>query len=628
MNLEIIVYLAVMAILYFYLNWRESSGFLWVCIYVLVLWIIEDYTAIKFSYAIVAVGTGIGITFEILSHLEKDPFSEIRLILGIHQFLRFIGFSLRKLGVHPKTSILDPRTAPDARIAIELLDQCRWDELDAYLRDLAPNDRYRVVQAMVETNGRPAVFDQWLEASPQSAIALIVSGHQYIHWAWEARGSGLGSTVSNKNIGLFFERLFLARESLEYAIELENQYSDSYVGLMTIAMGTGIDRENIWRYFAKALVHCKDHFEAHRSMINAVAEKWGGEPGEMFVVARQATANAKLGSHLAGIVAEAHIEQWLYLSMCDKDEEAEIYFREKDVRDELRAAYSQIKDCGPETAEMTAVLNNFAFCFYLANLNDLAREVIEKLGKQFSKHPWEYLGNSFMANIDPAFAIDRVLEQLSVVTTNMPDIVVKRGLSNSSASAEQAAGDEVHINDVSDHYNRRVFKTPIAVPISVLMVILIYVGYTVMALLGASSSLLEGLKSETFMLFIFFYIGLTGLIWSGRKHQLTFLDKYPAIHNKEALEAYKVIARTNMFSALLAFLFLGVGSLMAVMTIVNYGWFERTIVAILLIIAGIMVNIYNGYEERMKQIECLDPDLEDELERVIDCWMNKALPDF
>jgi hypothetical protein len=628
LNLEVIEYLALLAILYFYLNWRESSGFLWACIYVVVLWIIEEYTSIHFGYSIVAVGTGIGITFEILSYFEKDPFSEIRLIHGFHQILRFIDLTMKKLGVQPKTSIVDPRVALDASTAIELLDHCHWDELDSYLKDLSPNDRYRVIKAMVETSGRPKVFDQWLESSSQSAIAFIVSGHQYIHWAWEARGSGLGSTVSDKNIGLFFERLFLARESLEYAIELDNQYSDSYVGLMTIAMGTGIDREHIWRYFAKALVHCKDHYEAHRSMINAVAEKWGGKPGEMFVVARQATANAKLGSHLAGIVAEAHIEQWLYLSMCDKDEEADIYFREKHVRDELRVAYGQIKDSRSETAEMTAALNNFAFCFYLADLNDLAREVIEKLNNQFAKHPWEYLGNSFMANFDPAFAIDRVLEQLSVVTTDMPDVVVQRGLSNSDAPAEQEAGNEVRINDVSDHYNRRVFKTPIVVPISVLMVILIYTGYSVMAILGESSSLLEGLKSETLILFVFFYIGLIGLIWSGRKHQIRFLDKYPAIHNEAALEEFKVIARTNMYSALLSFLFLGAGSLMAIMTIINYGWLERIVVFILIFTAGIMVNIYNGYEERMKQIECLDQGLEEELESVIDCWMNKAFPDF
>lgn len=145
--------------------------------------------------------------------------------------------------------------------------------------------------------------------------------------------------------------MLLAQDNLEYAIELENQYADPYVGLMAVAMGTDIDTKQLWQYFAKALVHCRDHYQAHSTMVNAVAEKWGGEPGEMFVVAHQAASNASEGSHLVGIIAEAHIEQWLSLSLCNMDEEAGIYFREKDVREDLRNAYDKIKNTGLESAE-------------------------------------------------------------------------------------------------------------------------------------------------------------------------------------------------------------------------------------------------------------------------------------
>lgn len=628
MNLEIVIYIVVMAILLLYLNWRESSGFLWVCIYVLLLAIIDSFPEINFGYAIVAVGTGIGILFEILSYLGKDPFSMIGLADLLERLIKCIGFVLKKSGVRARTKIHNAQDSADSIKAIRYLQNRQWDELDLFLRSLDPDDRYRVIQAIVDVRYRPKAFDEWLEASPQSALAHIVSGMQLIHWGWEARGGGLGDMVSDKNAVLFLERLTLAQEQLMRAIDLENRFSDAYVGLMTIAMGTGFGREEIWSYFAKALVHGKDHYQAHRQMINAVAEKWGGEPGEMFIVAHQAMANAKPGSPLAGILAEAHIEQWLYLQMCDMDQEAKLYFREKDVRDDLRNVYENIRHCDATSSEMVGALNNFAFCFYLADLNDLAKEVIGKLDGQFWEHPWDYLGNSFLAYIDTAFAIDKVLEQLKVVASDLPDIVVQRSLSKTETNNDNGDGSQLPLSNVAEHYNRRVFKTPIIVPLSVAMVILIYVGYPVLNLMGDAPGILQQLKSITFELFILCEVGLMALLFSSKKHLVNFLERFPAIHNEESLDALKVIARTNMLSALLAFAFLGVGSLMAIMTLVNYGWGVRIVVVILSITTAIVCNLYSNYEERVKQIECLDSKLDEELSNVIDCWMNKAFPNF
>ena len=616
-----------MAVLYFYLNWRESSGFLWICVYVLVLIPFEDYKPFNFIYAIFGTGAAIGITYEVLNYFGKDPFSEVSFHNLFQKALKLIGRVLKIVGVKPKVSIIDFQETEDAKKTIEYLRNSKWLELEAYLKHMESNDRNRVIESVIEVDGRPKALDKWLGERPHSAMAHIVSGLHYIHWAWEARGGGLGSTVSDKGIGLFFERLFMAKEQLERAIELENKYADPYVGLMTIAMGTGIEREAIWSYFAKALVHCENHYSAHSSMINAVAEKWGGEEGEMFVVAHQAASKAKEGSHLAGIIAEAHIEQWLYLLMCEEDEQAAIYFREQSVRDDLRNAYEKIRKTGLETAEHIQAFNNYAFCFYMADLNSLAKEVIVKLDGNYVEHPWDYLGSPFMANFDTAYAIDHAIEQLGVVTTDLPDIVVQKGLSK-AGSDQQGDAAVTHLSEASDHHNRRVFKTPIVVPLSVLMVVVIYFGYPLLEFFGDTTGLLDNIKSRTLELFILCEIGLIGLILTGKKQLIKFLAKYPAIHNRESLEAFKVVARTNMFSALLCFTFLGAGALTGIMTIVNYSFFPSALVGILCIVASVAITIYNGYEQRMKQIECLDEELEDELESVLDCWFNKAFPNF
>jgi len=184
-------------------------------------------------------------------------------------------------------------------------------------------------------DGRSKAFDEWIEARPHSVMARIVSGKQCIKWAWQARGGGVSSTVSSADYELFFDRLSRAKAELKYAIELGDQFSEPYVGLITVAMGTGFERGELWRYYSKAIEHCEENYEAHRMMIHALTEKWGGDEGEMHVVATKVASLAKKGSALTGILADAHLEQWLYLQMCDEHAEAESYFKQESVCDEL-----------------------------------------------------------------------------------------------------------------------------------------------------------------------------------------------------------------------------------------------------------------------------------------------------
>jgi len=242
------IYLAVLAGLYFYLNWRETSGFMWVCAYVLVLIPCENLLADYFVHAIFVTAATIGIVFECLKHFERDPFSEISFHKFARRVLNGIKLVLRILDIKPRTSTIDYQQADDAQQAIDLIRNQRWMELESYLQKMEVNDRHRVIESMVTESERPNALDQWLEAYPQSALAHISSGLHYIDWAWDARGGGLGSTVSDSDYELFYERLFAAKQHLEYSIELDDQFAEAYVGLMTIAMGSGIDRSEIWRW--------------------------------------------------------------------------------------------------------------------------------------------------------------------------------------------------------------------------------------------------------------------------------------------------------------------------------------------------------------------------------------------
>ena len=175
---------------------------------------------------------------------------------------------------------------------------------------------------------------------------------------------------------------------------------------------------------------------------------------------------------------------------------------------------------------------------------------------------------------------------------------------------------------------QRVFKTPIIMPLSVIMVIVIYAGYSVFFITDQSVGVIEGLKTIAFELFLLCEFGLVSLLLYNRSQLQSFLNRYPAIDSSSSLEALKPIARTNMYSALFSLLFLGVGSLTAIISILHGTLLNSLIVVVLTLLASVVMARYTPLENRVKQIECLDSGLEGELNALLHCWMNKALPNF
>lgn len=420
MSIELGIYLALLVVLYFYPNKQGSVGFFWVCCFVLFQWLINEKLGVDGLISTVVTGISLLLTFEISRRLWEEPFSVANVSQGVSWLIKKLGDFLSLIGFKPKSKLLDYSDTEKVKKIKQLFSGKQWNALELYLIGMSANDRYRAIKAVVDVKGRAKEYDLWLADCPQSVMALIFSAYQLIHGAWESRGGGTADTVTNKGIELFYERLLRAKEMLEYAIELDNRYADPYIGLMTISMGTGFDRNELWDYFAKATVISKDHYEAHNSMVNALAEKWGGEEDEVFNVARKTSLTAENNSPLSGIIAIAHIEHWLYLHMCNFEAQAEKYFYQEKVFDELHKAYAKIKNCTLEIPEHIDALNIFAFCFYVSGKVNLTKEIFEKLNGNYVEYPWGYFGEPFMATFNTAYTIDFILNKLE--STNSDEV--------------------------------------------------------------------------------------------------------------------------------------------------------------------------------------------------------------
>lgn len=190
-----------------------------------------------------------------------------------------------------------------------------WDELDREGREEAA-EMYSAALALlpksVEEGGRsPASDHEWFaiprivfvglrqlgmdtvdafdlvdatmsEIPTLKAERLKLKGYFLIRYAWEARGGGVASTVTPEGWVKFRERLAEAREALEAAWALQPDDPRTAASFITVNMGEGGSREDMERWFARAMKADGDFLEACEAKLLWLEPKWYGSPEELF----------------------------------------------------------------------------------------------------------------------------------------------------------------------------------------------------------------------------------------------------------------------------------------------------------------------------------------------------------
>lgn len=174
----------------------------------------------------------------------------------------------------------------------------------------------------------------------------------------------------------------------------------------------------------------------------------------------------------------------------------------------------------------------------------------------------------------------------------------------------------------------RIFKESLLVPIAVVMVVVIHIAYILLSASGVNQGLLSSLIDISFEVLVLCEIGMMSMIFHNKGKIDSYLNTYDRIDSQKALETLKPIVRTNMYSALFTFLFLALGTLTAIMTIINDTYIKGVIAAVLCIASAIAINWYNPSEKKLKQIPTTSPELEEELKNILECWIHKAIPNF
>ena len=404
MTIQLLIYLCSMIAVYFFAEHRKSVGYVWTIAYFLLAWLLEALSPpyLTAIYALLAIS--IILTCEVLIRLGVDPFSPRSIQSGVKRGLNFIKLS-------PKTEFLQAKDHPSAVKAIQLMEKSDWRQLHQFISNLGDSDRHTVYQALAENETNAKQIKRWLEVNPDCEIAHVVSGFKYIHRGWQIRGSGTADQVAAKAWKQFFIALSLAEQAFQKAINIKDNCSNPYVGLITVAMGASIGVESLWKYFAKGASLSPRNYQLYSAMIHACAPKWGGDASDMFEVAKTVCDEAPRKSAVRTCLIAAHVEHWLSLSMMDEKEMAGKYFQQSSVRNDIKHVYSEVKSLDHSRLSHVEAKNVLAFCLDKAGMYVEFRELIPQMKNKYVEYPWIYYEESTLSAFDTAYALDHVLKK-------------------------------------------------------------------------------------------------------------------------------------------------------------------------------------------------------------------------
>lgn len=117
-------------------------------------------------------------------------------------------------------------------------------------------------------------------------------------------------------------------------------------------------------------------------------------------------------------------------------------------------------------------------------------------------------------------------------------------------------------------------------------------------------------------------------IWGGLSVR-SFLARYPTITDRPALDAFKRLARSNMYMALMQIVILGAGFLVGILLVFRHGAIKG--LGPVLVANGVVMGLgklIKSLEVRARSLPCATQALGDEHARVSESWVHKPFPDF
>jgi hypothetical protein len=233
---------------------------------------------------------------------------------------------------------------------------------------------------------RIAVLQSWEKQFPISATAKIALAKAWTSYGWFARGDGYINTVSEENLRLLEERLYLAEKELLEARDLDEKCPEWYSEKLFLAMATGVPTAEFNALFDEAISFEPNYVPFYAIKSDNLTPRWGGRPGEWqeFIDSIPETVE-KLGSDEGNII--------YFIIVMDKMRDNTV------VSDYSVFSKDRIKqgfeDLSQKYKTDDFVLNKYAFLSVLTLNKPAAAEAFKRIGDNPNPAVWskEYYKN-------------------------------------------------------------------------------------------------------------------------------------------------------------------------------------------------------------------------------------------
>ena len=210
-------------------------------------------------------------------------------------------------------------------------------------------------------------------ALPNDPGPLYVKGEVCVQWAWQARGSGVAATVTEKGWKLMGERLTEAEAALEKAYELDPKDPRAPTEMLNVVLGNSSPREEMEKWFKRAMEADPDNFQACAKKAYYLTPKWNGSEEEELAFANECYNSDNWRGSLPFMLQEVH------RGLADDSGAPETYYARPEVWKDIQRVYEPFLQAEPDNKSVRS-----AYCYYACRSGHwaLANKQFELLGAE------------------------------------------------------------------------------------------------------------------------------------------------------------------------------------------------------------------------------------------------------
>ena len=191
----------------------------------------------------------------------------------------------------------------------------------------------------------PTLIEGMSKRWPENGRALLLRGRAQVRLAWNRRGNGYASTVTEEGWKGFNKHLATAERNLAESWKQDPASAWAAVEMMKVQLGKGADHARMKLWFNRAMQADPACYDAAHSMAWYLQPKWHGSAEEAIAFGRQCVASKVWKGRVPLVLVEAH-------QMLANDNATglkEKYWPRPGVWSDVKASYDRFLELNPES---------------------------------------------------------------------------------------------------------------------------------------------------------------------------------------------------------------------------------------------------------------------------------------